>query len=91
MRKSMLIQKLARYKELQAEKAEIEKQMESLKSEFIEELKRMGLSELNIDIYKLTYSEFDTTFFDNNLFKEKHPKLYEKFMSSRHSKRLTVR
>ena len=91
MRKSLLIQKLAKYKELQAEKAEIEQQMDSLKAEFIDELKRLGLSKLNVDVYTLTYSEFDASFFNGELFKESHPKLYEKFTSFRPSKRLTVR
>lgn len=68
-----------RYKELQAQEAQIKKEKDEIKNILMTEMKDRGLEQLLVDAYKILYSKYETVKFDTQSFKEEHSKMYNRY------------
>ena len=73
----------------------IEKKLSLIKNPMKEEIKTYMIkhkkSELPVDVYKAMYSEYEKTTFDQELFKEEHPKMFEKYQITKDATKFEVK
>lgn len=74
-----LIELAKRYKEIQAQEAQLKKEKDEIKNILMAEMKERGLEQLLLDAYKILYSKYETTKFDTQSFKEEHSKMYNRY------------
>lgn len=75
----IVIEKAARFKELDAQSKLIKKEMDEIKDFFMNELKDKGLDFLLADVYKICYSKSESLSFNAKDFQEKYKDLYEAY------------
>ena len=73
----------------------IEKKLSLIKNPMKEEIKSYMIkhkkAELPADVFKALYNESEKEDFDRELFKEEHPKMYEKYLYTKSTTRFEVR
>lgn len=85
-----LLEAAKRYKEICTQEAQLKKEKDELKEVLKTAMKDRSLNELLLDIYKITYNEFDVERFDTKSFAEDHKKMYEKYLYIQTQERLQV-
>ena len=97
-----LLEAAKRYKEICTQEAQLKKEKDELKEvlktllkdrlneDLKTAMKDRSLNELILDIYKITYNEFDVERFDTKSFAEDHKKMYEKYLYIQTQERLQV-
>ena len=74
-----VIEKAARYRELQAQAELIKQEQDEIKEFFKSELKDKNLDFLYASEYKICYSKSESIGFDSKTFEAKYPKLFAEF------------
>lgn len=75
---------------IQSLEGKLGKAKNSLKNNIKELMKKFGLGQILADEFKASYTEFTSTDFDMEAFKQDHPKLYEKYCFKKDKSRFSV-
>lgn len=79
MTKKKLTEIAKRYKEITAEQNKLKAEKEQLRDLLIKEMGERQLTEYLVDVYKISYSCYESTAFDKEHFAEDHPRLLQKY------------
>lgn len=82
--------KARKYAELSAKVAELEKQMDSIKADFQQEMQAAGTESLRVGDFLIRWSRFITYRFDSKAFKADHAGLYEEYARPIESRRFSI-
>lgn len=77
-------------KELERQKAELEKAIEELKAEIKAEMESKDVKELNTGLYVIRFKEVITNRFDSKTFKMDYTELYNEYLKAAVSKRFSI-
>lgn len=88
--KKQLLEKVRSIKALEAQKKEIESEIDSFKNEIKAYMDKNKTSELNVDIFTVHYTETETERFDSKALKKADEELYKKYLKSVTSKRFSI-
>lgn len=90
MSEKTLLRKVNKLKELEAQKNELEKQMDEIKNEIKEEMKSRGTEEVAVGDWMVRFKAVLSSRFDSKAFALSHPRLYQKYMIPSQTMRFTV-
>lgn len=82
--------RVEKIKELERQKAELEKAIEELKAEIKAEMESKDIKELNTGLYVIRFKEVITNRFDSKTFKIDHTELYNEYLKAAVSKRFSI-
>lgn len=82
--------RVKKFKELERQKAELEKAIEELKAEIKAEMKSKDVKELNTGLYVIRFKEVITNRFDSKTFKMDYTELYNEYLKAAVSKRFSI-
>ena len=74
-----LTEKVHRLRELERQMSDIEIEIENLKDALKSDMDKRGVTELVGDDWKITWNFYGSSRFDQKVFKEDHPELYEQY------------
>lgn len=77
-------------KALEAMKAELEADIESIKDELKREMERRETEEMSVGVYKVRYKTVITNRLDSSKLKQESPKIYEAYCKQVSSKRFSI-
>lgn len=90
MTQRMISNRIRKLKELESQRAEIDKQIEALKDAIKEDMSNQGLQEQKVGNYVIRFITVVSDRFDSKTFKAEHAKLYNQYVKSIESKRFTI-
>ena len=82
--------RIEKVKELERQKAELEKQIDSIKAEIKEEMENNNINELDTGLYIVRFKDVTTNRFDSKAFKIDHIDLYNEYLKAAVSKRFSI-
>lgn len=82
--------RIEKIKELEKQKAELEKQIDSIKAEIKEEMENENINELDTGLYIIRFKDVTTNRFDSKAFKIDHIDLYNAYLKASVSKRFSI-
>lgn len=85
-----LLEKIRSIKALEAQKKEIESEIDGFKNDIKAYMDKNKTSELNVDIFTVHYTETTTERFDSKALKKADEELYKKYLKSVTSKRFSI-
>lgn len=90
MTKRMISNRIRKLKELENQRAELDKQIEALKDEIKEDMDSKGLEEQKVGDYMIRFITVVTSRFDSSKLKKEHADLYSRYLKETSSRRFTV-
>ena len=90
MTERMISNRLRKLRELESQKAELEKQIEALKEEIKQDMSDKGLEEQKVGDFTIRFITIVTNRFDSKSFKKDHSDLYDRYIKAAESKRFTI-
>ena len=90
MNKRTLQAKINKYAKLSNQIAELTKQKDALTAELKEYMITESLDTLTTKEYKIKYSTYERINFNSKIFKEEHPRMYDKYIYTTYNDRLTA-
>lgn len=85
-----LLEKVRSIKALEAQKKEIESEIDGFKDEIKAYMDKNKTSELNVDIFTVHYTETTTERFDSKALQKADEELYKKYLKKSTSKRFSI-
>ncbi|MFV0399100.1 MAG: hypothetical protein ACK5LX_00595 [Oscillospiraceae bacterium] len=85
-----LTAKVREYKEYQRMADELAETMKAIQNEIKDEMTRLNVDELTVDIFKVRWASVVSKKFDSIKFKKTHAELYDQYCKEVASKRFTV-
>ena len=85
-----LTSKVREYKEYQRMADELAETMKAIQSEIKDEMTRMDVEELNVDVFKVRWAPVTSKKFDTTSFKVIHAELYNQYCKETTSRRFTI-
>lgn len=90
MNKRTLQAKINKYAKLSNQIADLTKQKEALTAELKEYMITESLDTLTTKQYKIKYSSYERINFNSKIFKEEHPRMYDRYIYTTYTDRLTA-
>lgn len=90
MTERMISNRIRKLKELENQRAELDKQIEALKDEIKEDMDSKGLEEQQVGDYVVRFITVVTNRFDSNRLKKEYADLYSRYLKEISSRRFTV-
>ncbi|MDU7706296.1 MAG: hypothetical protein E7J94_03370 [Clostridium sp.] len=90
MTERMIVNRVRKLKELEAQQKEIEEQIEALKAEIKADMQRKDLEEQKAGDYTVRFTTVISNRFDGKAFKADHSKLYDQYMRATESRRFSI-
>ncbi|MCH1971629.1 hypothetical protein MCI89_04610 [Muricomes sp. OA1] len=90
MTERMIVNRVRKLKELEAQQKEIEEQIEALKAEIKADMQRKDLEEQKAGDYMVRFTTVISNRFDGKAFKADHAKLYDQYMRATESRRFSI-
>lgn len=90
MSKKMMLAKVQKVKELEAQIAQLQAQADELKEALKSAMEQNGTDEMKVDIFTIRYKIVKTSRFDSTAFKATHKELYEQYTKQTESRRFTI-
>lgn len=90
MTERMIVNRVRKLKELEAQQKEIEEQIEALKAEIKADMQRKDLEEQKAGDYTVKFTTIISNRFDGKAFKADHSKLYDQYMRATESRRFSI-
>ena len=90
MTERMIVNRVRKLKELEAQQKEIEEQIEALKAEIKVDMQRKDLEEQKAGDYMVRFTTVISNRFDGKAFKADHAKLYDQYMRTTESRRFSI-
>ena len=90
MTERMIVNRVRKLKELEAQQKEIEEQIEALKAEIKADMQRKDLEEQKAGDYMVRFTTVISNRFDGKAFKADHAKLYDQYMRTTESRRFSI-
>ncbi len=90
MTERMIVNRVRKLKELEAQQKEIEEQIEALKAEIKADMQRKDLEEQRAGDYTVRFTTVISNRFDGKAFKADHAKLYDQYMRATESRRFSI-
>lgn len=90
MTERMIVNRVRKLKELEAQQKEIEEQIEALKAEIKADMQRKELEEQRAGDYMVRFTTVISNRFDGKAFKADHAKLYDQYMRTTESRRFSI-
>lgn len=90
MTERMIVNRVRKLKELEAQKKDIEQQIEKLKAEIKADMEKRNLEEQKVGDYIVRFTTVISNKFDGKTFKADHAKLYKQYVRATESKRFSV-
>ncbi len=84
------LEKVQEYERVKQLVDELQKYMDTVKQELINEMEQKQLQELKVDIFKVRYIEVVANRFNTSDFKKTHIDLYNQYLKESRSKRFTI-
>lgn len=86
----MISNRIRKLKELENQRAELDKQIEALKDEIKEDMDSKGLEEQKVGDYVVRFITVVTNSFDSSKLKKEHADLYSRYLKETSCRRFTV-
>lgn len=90
MTERMISNRIRKLKELENQRAELDKQIEALKDEIKEDMDSKGLEEQKVGDYVERFITVVTNRFDSSRLKKEHADLYSRYLKETSCRRFTV-
>ena len=90
MTERVIVNRVRKLKELEAQQKEIEQQIENLKAEIKADMERKNLQEQKAGDFTVRFTTVVSNRFDGKAFKADHSRLYEQYMKSMESRRFSI-
>lgn len=90
MTERMIVNRVRKLKELEAQQKKIEEQIEALKAEIKADMQRKDLEEQKAGDYMVRFTTVISNRFDGKAFKADHAKLYDQYMRATESRRFSI-
>lgn len=90
MNKRTLQAKINKYAKLSNQIADLTKQKDALTAELKEYMITESLDTLTTKKYKIKYSSYERINFNSKIFKEEHPRMYDRYIYTTYTDRLTA-
>lgn len=90
MNKRTLQAKIKKYAELSNQIAELTKEKDALTAELKEYMIKESLNTLTTKQYKIKYSSYERIKFNSKIFKEEHPRMYDRYTYTAYADRLVA-
>lgn len=90
MNKRTLQAKINKYAKLSNQIADLTKQKDALTAELKEYMITESLDTLTTKQYKIKYSSYERINFNSKIFKEEHPRMYDRYIYTTYTDRLTA-
>ena len=90
MTERMISNRIRRLKELENQKAELEKQIEELKTEIKADMESKNIQEQKVGDYVVKFITVVTNRFDSKAFQKEHADLFKRYVKATECKRFTV-
>lgn len=90
MTERMIVNRVRKLKELEAQQKEIEEQIEALKAEIKADMQRKDFEEQKAGDYTVRFTTVISNRFDGKAFKADHSKLYDQYMRATESRRFSI-
>ena len=90
MTERMIVNRVKKLKELEAQQKKIEEQIEALKAEIKADMQRKDLEEQKAGDYMVRFTTVISNRFDGKAFKADHAKLYDQYMRTTESRRFSI-
>lgn len=90
MTERMISNRIRKLKELENQRAKLDKQIEALKDEIKEDMDSKGLEEQKVGDYMIRFITVVTSRFDSSKLKKEHADLYSRYLKETSSRRFTV-
>ena len=90
MTERMISNRIRKLKELENQRAELDKQIEALKDEIKEDMDSKGLEEQKVGDYVVRFITVVTNRFDSSRLKKEHADLCSRYLKETSSRRFTV-
>lgn len=90
MTERMISNRIRKLKELENQRAELDKQIEALKDEIKEDMDSKGLEEQKVGDYVVRFITVVTNRFDSSRLKKEHADLYSRYLKETSCRRFTV-
>ncbi|CUO05428.1 hypothetical protein EAI89_05485 [Eubacterium sp. am_0171] len=90
MTERMIVNRVRKLKELEAQQKEIEEQIEALKAEIKADMQRKDLEEQKAGDYMVRFTTVISNRFDGKAFKADHAKLYDQYIRTTESRRFSI-
>ena len=85
-----LLEKVRGIKALEAQKKEIEGEIDGLKGEIKDFMTKKNVPELAVDIFTIRYADIASSNFDTTSFRKTHEELYKQYLKTKTSRRFTI-
>jgi len=82
--------KVHELKKLKLEKAELEKQIETIEDYIKQEMTAQDATELVVDVFKIRWMQYSATRIDTAALKAELPDIAARYSKTTHSKRLSI-
>jgi predicted phage-related endonuclease len=89
--KKTLTEKVHRLRELERQVSDLEIEIENLKDELKQDMEKRQVNELIGDDWKITWSSYESSRFDQKGFKVDHPQLFEQYRYKISSRRFSIK
>ena len=90
MTERMIVNRVRKLKELEAQQKKIEEQIEALKAEIKADMQRKDLEEQKAGDYMVRFTTVISNRVDGKAFKADHAKLYDQYMRTTESRRFSI-
>lgn len=90
MTERMISNRIRKLKELENQRAELDKQIEVLKDEIKEDMDNKGLEEQKVGEYVVRFITVVTNRFDSSRLKKEHADIYRRYLKETSCRRFTV-
>lgn len=90
MTERMIVNRVRKLKELEAQQKEIEQQIAELKKEIKSDMEKKNLEEQKAGDFIIRFTKVISSKFDSKTFKADHSKLYGQYMRTMESRRFSV-
>ena len=90
MTERMIVNRVRKLKELEAQQKKIEEQIDALKAEIKADMQRKDLEEQKAGDYMVRFTTVISNRFDGKAFKADHAKLYDQYMRTTESRRFSI-
>ena len=90
MNKRTLQAKINKYAKLSNQIADLTKQKDALTAELKKYMITESLDTLTTKQYKIKYSSYERIKFNTKIFKEEHPRMYDRYIYTTYTDRLTA-
>lgn len=84
------LEKIKKIKELEKQKKSAEKNIDQLKGELKDYMTKKNVSELEVDVFTVHYTDCSSERFDTDSFKKTHEELYRQYLKTSSTKRFSI-